>query len=159
MSRARNSHHRQTGFTRSWRSAEHGFTRLWRSTEHGFTSLKRSAEHGFTLVEMMVALAIFSLVALTLLKLEGAIVRNSGEIAAHELGQTVVRNLAVETLTDPRPPPLGKSEGVVQNGGQNWSWTRTAALTADPRLVRVDIAVRDTAGLPAGALSLARPAR
>jgi general secretion pathway protein J len=34
-----------------------------RSAEHGFTSLRRSAEHGFTLLEMMVALAIFSMVA------------------------------------------------------------------------------------------------
>jgi general secretion pathway protein J len=31
--------------------------------EHGFTSLVRSAEHGFTLVEMMVALVIFGLLA------------------------------------------------------------------------------------------------
>ena len=107
----------------------------------------------------MVALAIFSLVALTLLKLEGAIVRNSGEIASQEMGQTVVHNLAVETLTDPRPPSLGKTEGFADNAGQHWSWTRMTALTADPRLVRVDIAVKDESGRPAGALTLARPAQ
>jgi general secretion pathway protein J len=45
------------------RFAEHGFTRLRRSAEHGFTRLRRSAEHGFTLVEMMVALFIFAMVA------------------------------------------------------------------------------------------------
>lgn len=117
------------------------------------------ADSGFTLIEMMVALAIFSLVALTLLKLEGAILRNSGEIEAQAMGQIVAHNMAVEILTDPRPPPLGKAEGVIDNGGRNWSWTRTAALTADPRLVRVDIAIRDEAGRPAGALTLARPAQ
>src|SRR5690606_32222495 len=114
---------------------------------------------GFTLIEMMVALAIFSLVALTLLKLEGTIVRNSGEIASQGMGQIVAHNMAVETLTDPRPPALGTAEGVTDNGGRRWSWTQTAALTADPRLVRVDIAIRDEAGRPAGALTLARPAQ
>ncbi len=42
--------------------------------ESGFESQWRSAEHGFTLIEMMVALAIFSLAALALLRLEGATV-------------------------------------------------------------------------------------
>ena len=116
-------------------------------------------ERGFTLIELMVALAIFSLVALTLLKLEGAIVRNSGEIASQAMGQIVVHNMAVEILTDPRPPTLGKAEGVTDNGGRRWTWTRTAALTADPRLVRVDIAILNEAGRPAGALTLARPAQ
>ena len=89
-------------------------------------------EAGFTLIEMMVALAIFSLVALTLLKLEGTIVRNSGEISTQALGQIVAHNMAVETLTDPRPPALGEEEGVTDNGGRLWNWRRTAALTADP---------------------------
>jgi general secretion pathway protein J len=34
-----------------------------RSAEHGFTSLRRSAEHGFTLVEVMIALMIFGMIA------------------------------------------------------------------------------------------------
>jgi general secretion pathway protein J len=36
---------------------------LRRSAENGFTSLRRSAENGFTLVELMVSLLIFSLLA------------------------------------------------------------------------------------------------
>jgi general secretion pathway protein J len=51
------------GFTFLKRSAEHGFMSLRRSAEHGFTSLKRSAEHGFTLVELMIALFIFAMLA------------------------------------------------------------------------------------------------
>ncbi len=45
------------------RSAEHGSGSLWRSAENGFESFCRSTEHGFTLVEMMVALVIFGLLA------------------------------------------------------------------------------------------------
>jgi general secretion pathway protein J len=45
------------------RFAEHGFTPLRRSAENGFTPLRRSAENGFTLVELMVALLIFGMIA------------------------------------------------------------------------------------------------
>lgn len=45
------------------RPAEHGFTPSLRSAEHGFTSLRRSAEHGFTLIEVMIALMIFGMIA------------------------------------------------------------------------------------------------
>ena len=45
------------------RLAQYGFTSPTRSAEHGFTSPRRSAEHGFTLVEVMVALLIFGMLA------------------------------------------------------------------------------------------------
>ena len=51
------------GFTPVRHSAEHGFTPVRRSAEHGFTPVRRSAEHGFTLVEVMVSLLIFGMIA------------------------------------------------------------------------------------------------
>lgn len=45
------------------RSSEYGFMSFKRSAEHGFTSLGRSAEHGFTLIEMLVAVMIFAMLA------------------------------------------------------------------------------------------------
>lgn len=113
--------------------------------------------NGFTLVELMVALAIFSLVALTLLKLQGTVVRNSGDVATRAVAQIVVQNLAVELATDPRAPALGEEQGSVANGGQNWRWVRTTQATADPSLVRIDLRVTDNGGRPAAALTMARP--
>jgi general secretion pathway protein I len=108
---------------------------------------------------MLVALAVFSLAALALLRLEGATVKNSAEVETRTMGQIVANNMAVDALTDPLPPPLGKSEGVIDNGGRKWRWVRTATRTADTRIVRIDIAVADENGRPAGRLSLARVAR
>jgi general secretion pathway protein I len=122
----------------------------------GLTPLRRSAENGFTLIEMMVALAIFSLAALALVKLQGATVRNTATVDTKAMAQIVANNIAVETLTDPSPPTIGKAEGQEANGGQTWRWTRTISKTADAKIVRIDIAVADPRGLPVAALTLAK---
>ncbi len=113
-------------------------------------------EQGFTLIEMLVALAIFSLAALALLRLEGATLSSTARIADRTIGQIVVRNLAVELLTDPRAPSVGEADGSIVNGGRNWAWRRTTQRTEDTRIVRIDLAVADDAGRPAAALTLAR---
>jgi general secretion pathway protein I len=113
-------------------------------------------ERGFTLLEMLVALAVFSLAALALLRLEGATVRQTGELDERMLAQLVARNLAVETLTDPTPPPLGQNTGQALNGGRSWTWTRITSRTPDQRLVRVDISVASS-GAPT-LLTVVRPA-
>ena len=113
-------------------------------------------EHGFTLLEMLVALAVFSLAALALLRLEGATVRQTGELDERMMAQLVARNLAVEMLTDPAPPPLGASAGETVNGGRRWRWSRLTSRTPDQRLVRVDISVA-TSRTPS-VLTIVRPA-
>ena len=113
-------------------------------------------ERGFTLLEMLVALAVFSLAALALLRLEGATVRQTGQLDERMMAQLVARNLAVETLSDPAPPPVGASSGETVNGGRRWRWSRVTSRTADQRLVRVDISVA-TAGAPS-VLTIVRPA-
>lgn len=128
-----------------------------RSAEHDFTPLNRSAEYGFTLLEMLVALVVFSLAALALVRLEGATIRNTADLETQVVAQMVARNVAVETLIDPRAPTLGKSDGDVENGGRKWRWQRQTALTADERIARVDVAVFDAEGQPAAKLTIVRP--
>ena len=68
-------------------------------------------ESGFTLIEMLVALAIFSLAALALLRLQGATVTTTGQLQDQALAQIVARNIAVEALTDP-PKTASRPFGV-----------------------------------------------
>lgn len=118
--------------------------------------MSRADERGFTLLEMLVALAVFSLAALALLRLEGATVRQTGQLDERMLAQLVARNLAVETLTDPAPPPIGANTGETVNGGRRWRWSRVTSRTPDQSLVRVDISVA-TGGAPS-VLTIVRPA-
>src|SRR3546814_19855381 len=59
--------------------SDRGFPSCRRSAENGFTFCRRSAENGFTLIEMLVALAVFSLAALALLRLQGVTLRTAAD--------------------------------------------------------------------------------
>jgi general secretion pathway protein I len=108
----------------------------------------RRHEAGFTLIEMLVALAIFSLAALALLRLGGATAANSARIGEQTIARIVAANLAAETLTDPAAPAFGTATGEALNGGRRWSWTRTVARSPEARIQQIEIAVTDLNGGP-----------
>jgi len=115
-----------------------------------------TAERGFTLLEMLVALAVFSLAALALVRLQGVTLHTAADLDSKAMGQIVARNLMVEVQTDPAPPSLGSEEGDVDNGGRRWHWTRAVRATNDRRLLRVDLAVDGQAGSSPVVLSFVR---
>ena len=117
----------------------------------------RQPQAGFSLIEMMVALAVFALAAMALIRLEGAIIRSASSLDRTMMAQIVARNVAVETLTDARPPVTGISNGVEDNGGRSWNWQRIAAPLGDQGAVRIDVTVSDTTGTALGRLTVVRP--
>jgi len=117
-----------------------------------------NSERGFTLVEMLVALAVFSLAALALLRLEGATVSNTVRLQDQAMAQIVAKNLAVEALTDPIPPVFGVASGRVENGNRLWLWTRRTGRSPETRIQQIEIAVADEHGDQAAALTIFRRA-
>ncbi len=69
-----------------------------RPTEHGFTGSRLSAEHGFTLVEVMIALLIFSLIAVAGVAILSFSVR-AGAASATRLDQAAALQRTVAVLS------------------------------------------------------------
>jgi general secretion pathway protein I len=107
------------------------------------TSLETNGggERGFTLVELLVALALFSIAGLALLKLQGVTLASTGAIDRQLVASIVAQNIATDALTDAAPPAIGAASGVERNMGVDWAWRRVVTRTADPRMLRVDVAV------------------
>jgi len=129
-----------------------------RATFHRFFCApqpERSA--GFSLLEMMVALAVFSIAALALIKLQGASVSQAAELENRLYSEIVARNLAVEMLTDPRAPALGSTSGEVTNHGRSFNWRTETKQLDGSEILRVDVAVSQGLG-PEVTLTILREA-
>jgi general secretion pathway protein I len=105
----------------------------------------------------MVALAVFSLAAMALVRLESATIRGAAILDETVVGQMVARNIAISAVTDPQAPALGRTTGVEVNGGRSWKWTRIVSGTGDVRVVRIDVAVTNAGGSVVGRMTMVRP--
>lgn len=104
--------------------------------------------NGFTLIEMLVALSVFSLAALSMVYLQAFSVRTVATLSDNALAWQVAQNLAVERLSAPRAPAIGIEKGQEENGGRRWVWSVDTKSTEDNRLVRMTILVSGTAAGP-----------
>lgn len=102
------------------------------------------------------ALAVFSLAALALVRLQGVTLRTAADLDSKALGQIVARNLMVEMQTDPAPPSLGSEQGEVDNGGRRWHWNREVRAMDDKRLLQVNLTVDGQGGASPVVLSFVR---
>ncbi len=115
-----------------------------------------TAEHGFTLLEMLVALSVLSIAALALVRLDAFTLRSAADLSSTGAAQIVASNKGVDLLTDPAAPTIGVANETVTNAGSAWRVTSRTAATADPALLRIDIAVTGNGGR--AALTIIRPA-
>lgn len=102
---------------------------------------RRAADQGFTLIEMLVALSVFSLAVLALLNLSGENARTATRVQEQVLAGVVADNRAVEAMLMPLADLAAAGNGVEEAGGSPWHWRRTLADTSDPAIVRVDVEV------------------
>ena len=125
--------------------------------ERGFSGDGGSA--GFTLIEIMVALAVFSLAALALMRLESATIRGAATLDATVAAGMVAQSVAVDAMTSAQLPAAGTQRGSETNGGRSWSWTRNVSAIGGGQVMRIDVAVADQRGGSVLARStLVRPA-
>lgn len=101
-----------------------------------------SREAGFTLVEVLAALAIFSIGAVGLVHISTENARTTRLVETRALAAIVADNALTDRLTDPRPPEKGFSSREEILGGRDWLVEETLADTPNPLVWQLTVSAR-----------------
>lgn len=112
---------------------------------------------GFTLLELLVALAILSIVALSALKNNSSMIANAAYLRDKTLAHWVLMNKAAELRLAGRFVGGEGEKGTTVLADRRWRWQVTGETTPDPDIQLVKIEVRPEAaekGAPLDRLSM-----
>ncbi|GIU52479.1 MULTISPECIES: type II secretion system minor pseudopilin GspI [Shewanella] len=100
---------------------------------------------GMTLLEVIVALAVFSIAAVAVTKSIGDQMANLPILEERTLAQWVASNQMVEARLIETFPELGTKNGQVELAGKDWYWRQEVVKTTDDnfRMIRVLVSDED----------------
>jgi len=107
----------------------------------GGSKRARAGEAGLTLIEVLVALSVFSIAVLAILRAGGENARAHVAMEERAFAGVVAENQMVEAVLRRRAPDLGVTSGETMLAGRRWRWRQSVERTADDRVRRVDIVV------------------
>ncbi|MGB0893096.1 MAG: type II secretion system minor pseudopilin GspI [Parashewanella sp.] len=96
---------------------------------------------GMTLLEVMVALVIFAIAAISITKSVGELIANMPVLEQRTYAQWVADNVLVDAKLETQFPAVGKKEGKLKMADQQWYWRREVIKTADDdfRMIQVSV--------------------
>lgn len=97
---------------------------------------------GFSLLEVVVAIAVFSLGALAALNVLGESGRNAAADEERLIAGVVAENRIAEALGALAPPAIGSTSGIEHAMARDWEWAMVVGPTTEPRILRIDVKVR-----------------
>jgi general secretion pathway protein I len=104
---------------------------------------------GFTLIEVLVALAIFAVVAASVLTASARSLQIASRLEDKTLAMWIADNRLTELQLQETPPGDGRDQGELDYAGRRWEWLSEVEDTSDPALRRVTlwVAPRPTRGV------------
>ena len=105
-------------------------------------AFRSSGEAGFTLVEVLVALAIFSIGVMALFHLRGESARSVTGLQARALAQIVAENRIIEALEFGAPLSIGVRDGELEMAARQWRWSEEISEAPDAAILHVRVLVR-----------------
>lgn len=103
---------------------------------------RRKRTGGFTLVEVMVALSIFSLAVVGLMSAQTTSIKTVTLLDDRAYAEIVADNILVATSIDPAQLELGYSRGQQQVRDRMFNWVRNVRPSGQAGLVLVEVDVR-----------------
>jgi general secretion pathway protein I len=94
---------------------------------------------GFTLLEVLVALAIFALVAASVLTATARSLQTASRLEEKTLAMWIADNQLVELQLSKNPVAEGRDQGEVGFAGRRWQWQSEVQATREPDMRRVTL--------------------
>ena len=101
----------------------------------------RFQRRGFTLLEVLIALAVVSLVLIALVRTAGTAARALDREREVTLATYVAANVLAEQRVAGGVPPIGRREGRQRLGAREWRWQSVVQATDEPAIRRIDVRV------------------
>lgn len=105
-----------------------------------------SPNRGFTLIEVMLALSIFSLAALAALQVANEHLRALNHVETHMFAHMVASNRLAQLHSSGEWPPQNEQKGQVRLAGREWYWQQQVVETVTDGLREVTVVVRESEG-------------
>lgn len=106
--------------------------------------MKRSMQ-GFTLLEVMVALGIFAVVAASVLVASARSVSTASALEDKTLASWLADNHLTTLQLASQPPSAGEVTGQSHFAGRQWYWLQQTQITSEPTMRRVTLWVATSA--------------
>lgn len=103
---------------------------------------KKSSALGFTLLEVMLALAVFSIAGIALLSTSSNNARNIGYLESKMFANWVASNQLVAASVEVKWPPKNNLKGEVELAGRTWFWQQKVSKTTDNDMRAIVMEVR-----------------
>lgn len=100
------------------------------------------ANRGFTLIELLIAMAIFAIAGVAVMRATTEHIRAQSMIAEMTLAGYVAENQLQLARLNPQWPPAERSEGEATMGKQQWRWVLEATETEDAEFRQLKVTVR-----------------
>jgi general secretion pathway protein I len=94
---------------------------------------------GFTLLEVLVALAIFAIVAAVVLTAAGRSVSNAGRLEALTLASWIADNRLTELQLQQPAPSIGREDQELEFAGRQWQTLSEVETSGTPGLLRIRV--------------------
>lgn len=96
---------------------------------------------GFTLLEVLVALAIFAVVAASVLSASARSLKTAARLEDKTFASWLADNRLQEMQLADTPPGEGREQGETTYAGRRWLWESEVQATSEPEMLRITVRV------------------